>query len=191
MKETRPLLPSKGFVLEACTGNIRHPHPVLETAYELASLHEARLDTPYPARQEIDLHRARLSRYIDRWVASALPQASGAAYMHTETVGAVVDRLARYSVLAPHRAEPRPTAAANPLRMAATRRTLTRIRRSVLRTDCGNPSSSESGCTANRIAEHDVLRAVATSAIGTGRDPPRMQLVMGTRPHTSALGYAR
>ncbi|WP_324198988.1 DUF4254 domain-containing protein [Nocardia amamiensis] len=100
MKETKPLLPSKNLVLEACTGNIRHPNPVLETAYELAALHEARLDTPYPARQEIDFHRTRLTRSIDRWVASALPQASGAAYMHTETVGAVVDRLARYSVLA-------------------------------------------------------------------------------------------
>ncbi|MEV6325228.1 DUF4254 domain-containing protein [Nocardia sp. NPDC051787] len=58
------------------------------------------MDTPYPAREEIDFHRTRLTRYLDRWVASALPQPSGAAYMHTETVGAVVDRLARYSVLA-------------------------------------------------------------------------------------------
>jgi hypothetical protein len=100
-------------VLEACTGKIRQPHPVLEAAYELAALHEAHLDTPHAGQQEIDCHRTRLSRDIDRWVASALPQALGAAYMHTETIGAVVDRLARYSVLA--RTEPRHTAAANPL----------------------------------------------------------------------------
>ncbi|WP_330232049.1 DUF4254 domain-containing protein [Nocardia sp. NBC_00508] len=100
MNDSRSLLPSKDFVLEACTGRIRLPHPLLEAAYELAALHEARLDTPYPAREEIDRHRTRLTRHIDRWVASALPQAMGAAYLHTETVGAVVDRLARYSVLA-------------------------------------------------------------------------------------------
>ncbi|WP_454198060.1 DUF4254 domain-containing protein [Nocardia sp. Marseille-Q1738] len=94
------LLPSKHLVLEACTGSIRQPHPILEAAYELAALHEARLDTPYAGRQEIDHHRTRLTRHIDRWVASALPQAMGAAYMHTETIGAVIDRLAKYSVFA-------------------------------------------------------------------------------------------
>ncbi|MGQ4600548.1 DUF4254 domain-containing protein [Nocardia sp. R6R-6] len=95
-----PVLPSKDLLLEACTGSIRQPHPVLEAAYELASLHEALQDTPHAQRQEIDRHRTRLTRDIDHWVASALPQALGAAYMHTETIGAVVDRLAEYSVLA-------------------------------------------------------------------------------------------
>ncbi|MCC3333414.1 DUF4254 domain-containing protein [Nocardia abscessus] len=100
MNASGPLLPSKDLVLAACTGRVRHPHPILEAAYELAALHEERSNTSDAARREIDRHRTRLTRSIDRWVASVLPQAVGAAYMHTEAVGAVIDRLAGYSVLA-------------------------------------------------------------------------------------------
>lgn len=91
-------LPSKDLVLEACSGTIHQPHPVLEAAYELAALHEA--GSAAIAVGETASERANLMRGIDRWVAANLPAPLGAAYMHTETMGSVVDRLARYSVLA-------------------------------------------------------------------------------------------
>ncbi|WP_280468486.1 DUF4254 domain-containing protein [Nocardia cyriacigeorgica] len=93
-------LPSKDLVLEACSGTIHQPHPVLEAAYELAALHEARPEATAVALGETNSERVILMQRVDRWVAGFMPAPLGAAYMHTETMGAVVDRLARYSVLA-------------------------------------------------------------------------------------------
>ncbi|WP_378733303.1 DUF4254 domain-containing protein [Nocardia brasiliensis] len=72
------------------------PHPVLQAAYELASLHEARLDAAADVGA-VDRERARLICRIDGWVDAEQPPASDAAYLHTETVGMVIDRLAQLS----------------------------------------------------------------------------------------------
>ncbi|AHH16374.1 hypothetical protein NONO_c15730 [Nocardia nova SH22a] len=37
-------------------------------------------------------------RGIDRWVTAHLPQTRAATYLHTESVGMVIDRIARYRV---------------------------------------------------------------------------------------------
>jgi len=71
--------------------------PVLQAAYELASLHEARLDVTADLRA-IDHERARLVCRIDDWVSDEQPPAYDAAYLHTETVGMVIDRLAQFVV---------------------------------------------------------------------------------------------
>ncbi|MGQ4598681.1 DUF4254 domain-containing protein [Nocardia sp. R6R-6] len=96
MKQTA--LPSKDMVLQACSGTVAVPHPILQAAYELASLHEARSSAD--ASDEIDCAQARLVRDIDCWVAAEKPPEFGAAYRHTETVGMVIDRIAEFSVAA-------------------------------------------------------------------------------------------
>ncbi|MEV4238000.1 DUF4254 domain-containing protein [Nocardia sp. NPDC049737] len=72
-------------------------HPLLQGAYELASLHEARLDQSADIGA-IDRERDRLVSRIDSWVSTDHPPAFDAAYQHTETVGMVIDRLAQFSV---------------------------------------------------------------------------------------------
>ncbi|MFI5776000.1 DUF4254 domain-containing protein [Nocardia sp. NPDC051570] len=91
-------LPSRDLILDACAGRIQLPHPVLRAAGELAELHRARLSRA--AVPGVDCRRVELMHEIDRWVSSAMPRAHGCAWMHTETVGAVVDRLAQFSVYA-------------------------------------------------------------------------------------------
>ncbi len=93
-------LPSKDMVLEACAGIVVLEHPLLQAAYELASMHEARMDSSPDCFTEIDRQRGVLMRAIDRWVAATIVPARGAAYQHTETVGAVIDRMAQLSVAA-------------------------------------------------------------------------------------------
>lgn len=73
---------------------------MLLAAYELAGLHEARLVAGHDEVCEIDCRRAILVHGIDCYVARSVTPALGAAFMHTETVGAVVDRLAEFSVSA-------------------------------------------------------------------------------------------
>ncbi|MFI9511245.1 DUF4254 domain-containing protein [Nocardia sp. NPDC052566] len=90
-------LPSKDIVLQACAGTVAIRHPVLLAAYDLARLHEARLDPAADCR-EIDHERARLVSRIDSWVNTERPSAYDAAYLHTETVGMVIDRLAQFAV---------------------------------------------------------------------------------------------
>lgn len=90
-------LPSDAMILQACAGTIAIPHPVLQAAYELASLHEARTDASADFGA-IDSERARLVCRVDAWVTTAVPPPFDAAYLHTETVGMVVDRLAQFSV---------------------------------------------------------------------------------------------
>ncbi|QIS18748.1 DUF4254 domain-containing protein [Nocardia terpenica] len=96
----KPALPSREMILAACTGNVDIPHPVLEAACALAELHEARLMAEPGGRGEIDRARAHSVRDIDRWVAANMPVPLGAAYLHTESMGMVVDRLAQFSVTA-------------------------------------------------------------------------------------------
>ncbi|MFJ9370938.1 DUF4254 domain-containing protein [Nocardia sp. NPDC101769] len=93
-------LPSKDLLLDACAGTIALSHPLLQAAYELASLHEARLAADPAELPEIDCARSRLIRDIDRWAATRLPRPFAAAALHTETLGMVVDRIAGLSVAA-------------------------------------------------------------------------------------------
>jgi hypothetical protein len=93
----RTPLPSKDMILQACAGTVAIPHPVLQAAYELSSLHEARLDATADLRA-IDHERAGLVCRIDGWVSDEQPPAFDAAYRHTETVGMVIDRLAQFVV---------------------------------------------------------------------------------------------
>ncbi|MRH86730.1 DUF4254 domain-containing protein [Nocardia sp. SYP-A9097] len=90
-------LPSKDLLLEACSGSVALPHPLLRAAYELASLHEARSIADSDALVEIDCARVQLIHDIDCWTAQELPRPYAAAAMHTETVGMVIDRLAQFS----------------------------------------------------------------------------------------------
>ncbi|MGW4350744.1 DUF4254 domain-containing protein [Nocardia sp. NPDC004582] len=91
-------LPSKDLLLHACAGTIIQPHPLLQAAYELASLHEALHSSTRTDLPEIDCTRDRLIHDIDLWTARELPRPFAAATLHTETLGMVIDRLARFSV---------------------------------------------------------------------------------------------
>ncbi len=91
-------LPSKDELLEACYGTVRLNHPVLHAARKLAALHTARRIATDQNIHESDRSRADLVRAVDCWVVANLPQAGGASYLHTESVGMVIDRIAQYSV---------------------------------------------------------------------------------------------
>ncbi|MGK8555648.1 DUF4254 domain-containing protein [Nocardia gipuzkoensis] len=93
-------LPSKHQLLRACRGDLAKDHPLLRFAHELSCLHERRLCANRDTADEIDLLRARLVCDIDRWVAAQLPPSHGAALVHTETIGAVVDRLGQLTACA-------------------------------------------------------------------------------------------
>ncbi|WP_063045961.1 DUF4254 domain-containing protein [Nocardia pseudovaccinii] len=95
----RTPLPSREMILQACAGTVAIGHPILQGAYELASLHEARLDRGADIGT-IDRERDRLVSRIDSWVSADQLPAFDAAYHHTETVGMVIDRLAQFSVAA-------------------------------------------------------------------------------------------
>ncbi len=73
---------------------------MLLRARALADLHARRLDANQGAVSDIDESRARLVRDIDRWAERRLPSARGGAYLHTESLGAVIDRLAHLSATA-------------------------------------------------------------------------------------------
>ncbi|CAM4277998.1 DUF4254 domain-containing protein [Nocardia ninae] len=88
-------LPTRSQVLRACRGEDTDDHPLLRAVRELTALHEHRLSTPHESVCHIDEYRAREVRDIDRWVTVHLPVAHGGAYVHTETLGAILDRLAR------------------------------------------------------------------------------------------------
>jgi hypothetical protein len=89
------MVPGRDMLLAAFRGLPHDDHPMLELAGELAQLHGIRERTPLCDMAELDRHRARLVRSIDLWVTLATPVPSSAALMHTETVGQIVDRLAR------------------------------------------------------------------------------------------------
>ncbi len=93
-------LPPKHRLLAACRGDAHDDHPLLTAARDLTALHESRLSAGLAQAESIDQCRARLVRDIDRWVTAQLRPSLGAARVHTETVGSVVDRLAEYTALA-------------------------------------------------------------------------------------------
>ncbi|WP_024802615.1 DUF4254 domain-containing protein [Nocardia sp. BMG51109] len=93
-------LPSKDQLLDACTGTGLLDHPVLHDACELARLHATRRADDVHGADETDCARAELVYHIDRWVTTHMPRPIGAAYLHSESVGMIVDRFAEYCVAA-------------------------------------------------------------------------------------------
>ncbi|MEU7765352.1 DUF4254 domain-containing protein [Nocardia sp. NPDC049190] len=97
---TSASLPAKQQVLQACRGELPENNPMLRCAHKLTTLHERRLGAGQEDVDEIDAARANLIREIDRWITVQLPPAHGAAHIHTETLGAVIDRLAQFTARA-------------------------------------------------------------------------------------------
>ncbi|MEU7766192.1 DUF4254 domain-containing protein [Nocardia sp. NPDC049190] len=93
-------LPTKHRLLAAYRGDAHDAHPLLGAARQLAELHERQLGAGLEQAELINKRRVLLIRDIDRWVTGQLRPSLGAARIHTETVGAVVDRLAHYTALA-------------------------------------------------------------------------------------------
>lgn len=106
---TLGLLPTSDLLVRACRGHRVVGGPLLWFARDLAVLHERRLvgrggsvPTDPATVLEIDRRRTELVMAIDDWVARSVPQHRLGATLHTETVGAVIDRIAESSVRAHH-----------------------------------------------------------------------------------------
>ncbi|MFC6009690.1 DUF4254 domain-containing protein [Nocardia lasii] len=101
---TTGLLPLSDLLVRACRGHRVVGGPLLWFARDLAVLHEKRDPgaTDLAALREIDCRRAELVLAIDDWVLRGIPQHRLGATLHTETIGAVIDRLAEASVRAHH-----------------------------------------------------------------------------------------
>ncbi|MBF6438279.1 DUF4254 domain-containing protein [Nocardia cyriacigeorgica] len=99
-------LPEKHRLLHACRTEMYTDHPMLRLAYQLTTLHERRLCSAREsiddrkAIDDLDAERLRHIRAIDTWVNSQIPPTPGSAHLHTETLGTIVDRLARYTAQA-------------------------------------------------------------------------------------------
>ena len=94
------MVPGRDMLLAACRGLPHDDHPMLEAAGELAQLHEIRERTPVREIPKLDRRRGQLVRSIDMWVTLAMPVPCSEAQLHSETVGEVVDRLARMTTQA-------------------------------------------------------------------------------------------
>lgn len=92
--------PTKNQLLQACRGELPTDHPLLHTARTLTILHERRLSEDCCAYEKTDQQRTELIHSIDTWIDKQLPPSHGAASVHTETVGAVIDRLAQFTAAA-------------------------------------------------------------------------------------------
>ncbi|WP_306358345.1 MULTISPECIES: DUF4254 domain-containing protein [unclassified Nocardia] len=93
-------LPSKERLLAACRGEIREDHLLLHWACELSQIHQQLLAAGGRGNSEIDGRRATLTLEIDRWVSRQVPVPTGGARVHTEALGAVIDRLAQFTAAA-------------------------------------------------------------------------------------------
>lgn len=103
------VLPTSDLLVRACRGHRVVGGPVLWFARDLAVLHEKRLighggsvNTDAAVVLEIERRRIELVMAIDDWVARNVIQHRLGATLHTETVGAVIDRIAESSVRAHH-----------------------------------------------------------------------------------------
>ncbi|QIS08818.1 DUF4254 domain-containing protein [Nocardia arthritidis] len=111
---TSPLAwPSDDELLVAIAGIHVGEHRLCQLANELGQLHDqllaydlARPDDPQTEdaspRAEIDWRRDELIFEIDVWVAERAPIPHRNAGLHTETIGAVIDRLAQTQTHASH-----------------------------------------------------------------------------------------
>ncbi|MFC4376808.1 DUF4254 domain-containing protein [Nocardia halotolerans] len=96
----RPALPSRAAMMQAVCGVAGDSDPLLRAAHDLAVLHERREQLVPGDTGAIDWERARLVCEIDRWVLLRAPAAATTAPLHTESIGAVVDRMAHFAALA-------------------------------------------------------------------------------------------
>ncbi|WP_278263109.1 DUF4254 domain-containing protein [Nocardia sp. AG03] len=94
-----PSLPARAQMMRAVCGVTGDGDPVLCAAHELAALHERREQLAPGDTREIDGERARLVCEIDRWVVIRSPRPAHTAPMHTESIGAVIDRMAHFAAL--------------------------------------------------------------------------------------------
>ncbi|MEU2038438.1 hypothetical protein [Nocardia niwae] len=93
-------LPTRSQLLRACREDAPPGHPVLVRARTLTDLHARRIRAEGECGCGVDEGRDRLIGDINRWVEVRLPVARGGAYLHTESFGSVIDRLARLSACA-------------------------------------------------------------------------------------------
>ncbi|MGV9676923.1 DUF4254 domain-containing protein [Nocardia sp. NPDC003482] len=92
------VLPSGEELCAAIRGHHIGDHPVLELAAEFGRLYQAMRTCV----NQCCCPRAELVFAVDAWAATHLPVPCGGARMHTESLGAVIDRLARLQVHAYH-----------------------------------------------------------------------------------------
>lgn len=92
-------LPQRDVMLRAVRGVVTGADPILRAAHDLSALHERRELILPGDTSDIDWARARLVTEIDRWVLVRTPPAPTTAPMHTESIGAVIDRLALLAAL--------------------------------------------------------------------------------------------
>ncbi len=104
-----PGLPNSDLLVRAARGHRVVGGQLLWYARDLAVLHERRLVgrggsivTDPDRLVEIDRRRMELVLAIDDWVGRNVPQHRLGVTLHTETVGAIIDRLAESAVRAHH-----------------------------------------------------------------------------------------
>lgn len=90
------VLPTAPQLLCAFQGRRFQDRVLLRTARALAELHSRRAQVRDPLMvAEIDCRRGELVDDINDWVDQQVPQHRNGASLHTESLGAVVDRMAR------------------------------------------------------------------------------------------------
>ncbi|MBF6423839.1 DUF4254 domain-containing protein [Nocardia cyriacigeorgica] len=90
------VLPTAPQLLCAFQGRRFQDREMLRSAHALVELHERRAqlrDTALVA--EIDCRRTELVDDINEWITQEVPQHRNGAALHTESLGAVIDRMAR------------------------------------------------------------------------------------------------
>jgi hypothetical protein len=90
------VLPTAPQLLCAFQGRRFEDQLLLRSAHALAEAHARRVQVRDPlATAEIDCRRSELVDDINSWVEHAMPQHRQGASLHTESLGAVIDRMAR------------------------------------------------------------------------------------------------
>ncbi|WP_435590817.1 DUF4254 domain-containing protein [Nocardia sp. bgisy118] len=93
------LFPSGEALLSAIRGHHVGVHPLEKFAHQFGLLHQHRLTGLF---DECRCSRLEFLLAVDVWVADHLPVPHPTATLHTETLGAVIDRLAEAQVYAYH-----------------------------------------------------------------------------------------
>ncbi|MEV5835956.1 DUF4254 domain-containing protein [Nocardia sp. NPDC052112] len=90
------VLPTAPQILCAFQGRRFQDRELLRSAHALAELHARRAEVQdMNLVAEIDCRRSELIDDINEWIAQEIPQHRNGASLHTESLGAVVDRMAR------------------------------------------------------------------------------------------------
>ncbi len=90
------VLPTAPQILCAFQGRRFQDRELLRSAHALAELHARRAEVRNAHLiAEIDCRRSELVDDINDWIAQEVPQHRNGASLHTESLGAVVDRMAR------------------------------------------------------------------------------------------------